>query len=305
MKENYDLAKWLAGEMSEAELAAFEKSPEFATYAKIKKYSSQLEAPVLDENALYQSIAAGRKSRKEDVKVVPLYRKVFRIAAILIVMLGLGYVAMTAIPTTETATNGATTTFSLPDDSQVVLNAGSEINYKKWQWNDNRKLNLEGEAYFKVAKGQRFEVLTNLGKVTVLGTQFNVRARNNRFDVTCYEGKVRVEYNGVENVIVKGMHIAFADGVAIQISPDVASQPEWLNGKMVFDTENLENIIGEISRQYDIAVELKDVLSNQLFTGVLPMKNLDEALQIIGSTYHLQTKKVDGKIILQPLDAQN
>ena len=303
MKEEFDLAKWLAGEMSESELAAFEKTPEYAAYAKIKKYSAQLEAPVVDEKKLYGNITAGKQNPKG--KVIPLYVRIIRVAAVLVLFLGLGYFAMTVIPTTETAQNAHTTSFLLPDDSQVVLNAGSEINYKKWDWDNHRNLQLEGEAFFKVAKGKKFEVVTSLGKVTVLGTQFIVKSRNGRFDVSCYEGRVKVDYNNTEVIITKGQSVAFAEGNAIDVPANNGSGPEWLNHKLAFNRESLQNIIDELSRQYAIQIELKGVSSSQLFTGVLPLKNLDEAIQIVASTYHLAPKKEKGKIILEAVDAQN
>ncbi|RZJ31777.1 MAG: DUF4974 domain-containing protein [Flavobacterium sp.] len=301
MEEEYDLAKWLSDEMDDQELESFEKSPGFETYEKIRRHSSQFQAPALDENALYQNVVALR--RKRDVKVVPMYRKAIRVAAILVLMLGLGYLAMTIIPTTESASNGKTASFALPDDSQVVLNAGSKISYKKWRWSSNRNLALDGEAYFKVAKGQKFEVSTDLGKVTVLGTQFDVKSRKNRFDVSCYEGRVKVNYNDSEVIITRGQSVAFTDGNAIDVPKNNGLHPEWLDQKLAFNKENLQDIVDELSRQYDVEIELNGVSSAQLFTGVLPMKNLDEALQIIGSIYHLKPQKTNGKIILVAADA--
>ena len=61
MEENYELAKWLAGDMSEAELKAFQKTPEFETYHKIALYSSQLEAPSFDENKMYENVISKNK----------------------------------------------------------------------------------------------------------------------------------------------------------------------------------------------------------------------------------------------------
>ena len=52
MEENYELAKWLAGELSEEELKSFQQTPEYATYLKIAEYSSQLKAPSFDADLL-------------------------------------------------------------------------------------------------------------------------------------------------------------------------------------------------------------------------------------------------------------
>jgi len=298
MKEEHDLAKWLAGEMSGAELEAFENSPEYATYVRIKEHSSQLQPPGFDQKAMYDRIISHQKKLP---KVVPLYKTLFRVAAILVAALGLFFLARNMMPVTESAANGQTNTFLLPDHSEVVLNAGSEIEYKKWGWNSNRTLQLTGEAYFKVAKGQKFEVHTSLGTVTVLGTQFDVKARDNRFDVVCYEGRVGVEYGNSKTVITQGQGVSFVDGQPVDVPSDNASQPHWLNNKLVFNKERLPAIIAELNRQYDISIALASAPSTKLFTGVLPSKNLDEALKIICSTYHLKPVQQNRKVILENL----
>ena len=213
MEENYKLAKWLSGEMTSEELAAFQAEPDFVIYENIKKYSASLETPSFDED---KSLAAILASPKKEIKTIPLTQNwFFRIAAVLVIGLGLFLGFQNFSSSTVYAENGALNSFNLPDNSEVVLNSGSEIEYRKWNWSNNRALELNGEAYFKVAKGQKFEVNTSLGKVTVLGTQFNVKQRDNRFDVTCYEGKVKVTYGDTETIITKGMSVAFVEGKSI------------------------------------------------------------------------------------------
>jgi transmembrane sensor len=300
MEEQFDLAKWLAGEMSENELEAFEKSPQYAAYAKIKKYSGELEAPAINEEQLYSNIIENKKTAP---KVVSLYRTWLSIAAAVVILVGLLYFYQSDTPAVYHAENGRQTSFALPDDSQVVLNAGSEIDYSKKNWDDNRKLHLDGEAYFRVAKGKKFEVTTKLGKVTVLGTQFNVKARKDRFDISCYEGRVKVNYQHTEVIITKGMAVAFANGTAIEIPQLQDAAPEWLHNKLVFTKESLSSIVDELNRQYPVGITLRGNNSEQLFTGVLPMKNLNEDLQILSSIYHLNVIKTEGKIILETVDA--
>ncbi|MFY8008269.1 MAG: FecR family protein, partial [Flavobacterium sp.] len=205
---------------------------------------------------------------------------------------------------TEFAENGNQKNFFLPDNSEVVLNSGSEIQYKKWNWDSNRTLDLEGEAYFKVAKGKKFEVNTALGKVTVLGTQFNVKQRDNRFDVTCYEGRVKVNYNQTQIVITKGMSVSFEDGKMMQLPEITTHNPEWLSHELSFYQEDLKAIVGEIERHFNVTLELKANNNNQLFTGVIPAKDINISLEILATTYHLKPIKVDSnKYILESLDA--
>ena len=83
------------------------------------------------------------------------------------------------------------------------------------------------------------------------------------------------------------------------------SQPDWINYEMKFISENLVDIVAEIERQYDITIELRNVSTKQKFTGKLPTDNIDVAMKIISTTYHLEQTKTDKKLILQSNDNKN
>lgn len=297
MKENYTLAKWLNDELTDKELADFEASPDFEKYQKIKNYTAHLEIDDFDENKILEKVLQHKKATP---KVVPLYKKwMIRVAAIFILGLGITFVMQNFVPQKQIAVYGETTSFSLPDNSQVILNSGSEIKYKKWNWNTNRRIDLEGEAYFKVAKGRRFEVKTPLGKVAVLGTQFNVRARKNRFDITCYEGRVKVNYRNTQIILTHGQNVSFENGQQTNMLIN-SVKPEWIDNQIAFNKESLQSVLEEIQRQYNISIELNAKNKNALFTGSIPTKDLNIALQIIGTTYHLEAKKQSkNKIIFE------
>jgi ferric-dicitrate binding protein FerR (iron transport regulator) len=298
MEENYKLSKWLNDEMTTEELSEFQADKDFAIFEKIKKYSSELETPAFDEQKMLSKIVT---SPKKEVKIIPLFKNwMVRVAAILLIGMGLLFTFRNVASSTEFTDYGVQNTFSLPDNSEVVLNSGSEIQYKKWNWDNNRSLNLEGEAFFKVAKGKKFEVNTPQGKVTVLGTQFNVKQRGNYFDVSCYEGKVKVNFGNNEFILTKGMSVAVRDGKTIPIPPKNTLKPEWLEQEMVFYQESLPSIVAEFERHFNIELELNTTGNGQLFTGTIPAKNSDTALQILCTTYHLKpTKVTKTKIILE------
>lgn len=289
MEENYKLAKWLGGEMSDAELKEFQADPDFPLYEKIKLYSSQLEAPTFDEQHILNSVL---ETKKQTTKVVAMQPNWFmRIAAILVIGFGLYFSYNTFTPTTQIAENGKQTTFLLPDNSEVVLNSGSQIDYKKWNWDNNRKLDLNGEAFFKVAKGKKFEVNTNLGKVSVLGTQFNVKARKNRFDVVCFEGKVKVRINTQEVILTPGQMVSFEGNQKIISKTISDAKPLWLSKELSFEKEKITSVLEEIQRQYNVIIDTKGISSGQLFTGKIPTNNIDVALKTITSIYHLKYSK--------------
>lgn len=288
MEKRYDLSKWLDGSMTGSELEAFERTPEFTTYQKITNYAAQLLAPEVDTQQMYRKVM---EMPKEKALVTMKTNWFLRIAAVLVIGLGLFFATAPMVTSTETAGNGQHQIFQLPDNSEVTLNSGSEISYKKWNWDDNRKLNLKGEAFFKVAKGKTFDVNTELGKVTVVGTQFNVKSREKRFEVTCFEGKVKVDNGSQKVLLTKGQSIIFENGQKIDPVSDNAATPSWMNQQLTFNAENLEAVIAELERQYNIKITMENISASQKFTGTIPAGNLETALQIIGSAYNFKIKK--------------
>ncbi len=288
MDEDYKLAKWLNNELTAEELAEFKKSPDFALYEKIKENSARLKTPAFDEDKMLSNVVAAKK----ETKVVKLQQNWFApIAAVLVIAFGLSFFIVNNFKEKYYGTK-LTQTVSLPDNSEVIVNKNSYIEYKTFFWKNNRAIDLKGEAYFKVAKGKTFEVNTNLGKVTVLGTQFNVNSKDNTFEVTCYEGKVKVNYKNHELILTKGMLVTFENDSKKE-GKTTLSMPKWASyeEEMSFTNQNLKTIIADIEKTYNVNIKTNTIATEQLFTGKLPRNNLDVALQIIASTYHLQIKK--------------
>ncbi|MFL9844881.1 FecR family protein [Flavobacterium rhizosphaerae] len=303
MKDDVRLAKWLNDEMDEKELEEFMSSPEYATYSRIKEFSAQLTAPEGNIDSIYQKIKEQRQRPVKQVPVRKLSAWLPRIAALFIIAFGLAWFFYTSHTTTQVANAGKRTTFMLPDNSKVVLNAASEADYKTWNWDDNRRVELEGEAWFKVAKGKTFDVVTPQGTVTVVGTQFNVKEREGRFEVTCFEGKVKVTSNNQEVLLTPGKSVVFENGKKTDLpAREEIKQPGWINYKTYFNSENIKNIVKEMERQYNIEIVLMDNISkadlNRSYTGQIPMDDLDSAIETIEPIYHVRAKKQGSKIIL-------
>ena len=106
------------------------------------------------------------------------------------------------------AGNAETKEISLPESSQVIVNADSRLVYNKNKFNDDRELKLDGEAFFKVKPGSHFTVKTDQGTVTVLGTSFNVISRPGIFEVSCHTGKVLVTNNANEKLFQENPFVA-------------------------------------------------------------------------------------------------
>lgn len=294
MEEKYPLAQWLNDELNDNEVADFEKDIDLETYSKIKKYSAQLTTSTFDDDKMLTTIL--KSKNQNQTKVVPIYTNwIFKVAAVLVLGFGMLFMYQNLSTEKQYAANGNETTFELPDASEVVLNSGSEIEYKKLSWDRNVK--LDGEAFFKVAKGKRFEVVTNLGKVAVLGTQFDVKARGNRLDVTCYEGRVQVNYSKEQILLGKGESVTFENGKKI-IANSIENLPDWMSNKIAFNQETLQQVADEIQRKYDVKIKVNLFDTSELFTGKIPSDNLDVALNCIATTYQIKITKINSESII-------
>ncbi|MFP9115569.1 FecR family protein [Flavobacterium sp. RHBU_3] len=297
--EDVKLAKWLNDEMDAQELKEFESLPEYATYSKIKQYSAELEAPQADMEAMYARIQQ-HKLQQNQPKVRRLNAWFGRVAAVLLIAVGISVYMYAARVTTQAAVAGATNTFLLPDDSEISLNADSEAEYKTFNWDNNRRLELNGEAYFKAAKGKTFDVVTPQGTVTVVGTRFDVKVRGKRLDVTCYEGKVRVTTKNETVLLTPGKAVAYEDGNNLHV-PDVKKEePGWVNRHEVdFSIETPENVLAELERQFNVKISVQGKLKDKGgYSGTLPVKNLEATLDMFSLPYGLKYKKQGKEIIL-------
>jgi len=173
--------------------------------------------------------------------------------------------------------------FTLPESSEVMLNADSRIIYHKANFTADRELTLKGEAFFKVKPGSSFTVKTDWGNITVLGTSFNVIARPERFEVSCHTGKVRVtNLSGQQREITAGEMVIDEKKPTLTLKEFTpAALPSWTEGKFIFNDQPLSVVFAELERQYKVRVELPADLRNMRYTGPFESGNLTNALHII------------------------
>lgn len=296
MQENY-LAKWLNDELTEAELAEFKKSEAFETYQKIKYSASNLEAPEFDMDKAWSSIEPLKTAEDTKVFILSPFKKFLRVAAVIAVLLAGSFFYLSTLSESFTTDYAENKSISLPDTSEVILNAESELAFSKNEWNTNRNVDLKGEAFFKVAKGQKFTVATGQGLVTVLGTQFNVETRKDYFEVTCFEGLVSVTINGKETQLPAGNSLLMLNGKSTMLKAAVNGKPSWLSNESSFRSIPLNYVLDELQRQYDIKITTKNINTSQLFSGSFSNENLELALKSI--SVPLQIKfNLDGNKVL-------
>lgn len=301
MRENY-LAKWLNGDLSDEELKVFRESPEYESYRKIAEASTRLQGPEFDVEQALDRLKEGRRPPGGKVVALKAYRHLWKVAAMLVVLLGIGYFYVNSLETSVQAGLAQQSEVVLPDASEVILNAGSEVSYRDKSWDDRRQVRLRGEAFFKVAKGQTFTVETASGKVTVLGTQFNVLQRGEVFSVTCFEGRVRVDYQGTSMELAAGQGYQVAGGASRTFEVAAGAQPSWMAGESSFRSLPLSFILSELERQHKIRVETRGVDTGVLFTGTFSNTNPDLALKSISAPLRLGYTREGDKVLLYAQD---
>ena len=296
MKENY-LAKWLNNELTAEELEKFRTTPEFRSYEKIVAAASQLEGPAFDVEAALDRLKEGRGGSGGKVVSMRPWARWMGVAAAAVLMLGTTFYFLNRPETTLETGYAQHTVSELPDASEIVLNAGSEISYNRKDWEQHRRVTLQGEAFFRVAKGKTFTVETGAGAVTVLGTQFNVLQRGDIFIVSCYEGLVRVDRADGSVELPAGTLYRLVGGRAVTTEIPGDTSPSWTRDESSFQSMPLAFVLEEFERQYNVAVEARNLDLGELYTGSFSNTNMNLALQSISAPLQL-TYEVHGNKVL-------
>ena len=176
---------------------------------------------------------------------------------------------------------------SLSDGSKIYLNAGSELSYSKDYDSESRKVSLNGEAYFDVKKGiNPFIISTEYAEITVLGTKFNVRSRDDGFEVGVNEGAVKV-HNDLQSM-------ELSQGEQIDINPEYPKTfssskmadfyPGWKNNKLICDNSSLVKICDELERIYNVKINFQNESQKNIpISGIINLNpnNLESVLSSI------------------------
>lgn len=173
---------------------------------------------------------------------------------------------------------GSRTVVQLTDGTEVNLNYGSRIKYPRVFMGKRREVELIGEGYFDVAHNpdKPFVVKTEKLNVTVLGTEFNVQAYKGEDIVatTLVNGKVLVEKRLNEDklqslgTMVPGQHIAYDlnTGKLYSTQGRIEKFIAWKDGKLVFDNEPITGVAQQLSRMFNVDVEIDDNIKELTYT---------------------------------------
>lgn len=271
-------AQWLNGEISDAELEAMDGSDTLQELKQVIEEVDQWSLPTYDTNSGYQKMQAKLNATPPKRQGIN-WLKVMGIAGVIgCLLFGLFYFYVNK-PTELKADPGQHLNYAFQDGSEVWLNDGSSVEYNSSDWTTERTIALQGEALFEVSKGSPFTVNTHNGSITVLGTQFNVRAWGDNLYVECYEGKVQVT-SGNQTTILTANQAVNVIGNEMKNNQAINnSAPTWQNGMSRFYDDTLTEVCNELERQYQITIDLQ--AKDRSFSGNFKHDDLDSALRSI------------------------
>lgn len=190
----------------------------------------------------------------------------------------------------------------LADGSHVWLNAGSSVTYPIAFAGNERKVSMNGEAYFEISHDadRPFYVSKGEMQVKVLGTKFNVNAYDDEADskVTLLEGSVEVKIQKSKVKIKPGQQVAInSEQLTVNNNVDTEEVMAWKNGLFNFNNAGLETVLKQLSRWYDVNVKYQGPLPHREFGGKIQRElSLSEVLKLLEkNNIHF---KIEGKNII-------
>jgi transmembrane sensor len=295
MDKDLLLEKWLNDNLTDAEKEIFKKLDDAQFNNAIIETARHFKASHFSEIDDFNAFKSDYNSQNKPVKKLNWVSSLLKIASVVVVALGLYFAFLFNSLTQVETLASEKITIELPDASQVTLNALTVIEYSKRNWEDHRILNLNGEAYFKVAKGKKFDVITTEGIITVVGTEFNVKQRENYFEVECFEGIVKVTSDTISRQLVAGETYQILNKKFTQ-GKTTSAVPKWTDNMSDFSAIPFKEVLAELERQYNIEITFKNINKNRLFTGGFIHHNLENALisitQPMNMTYELSSSNL-------------
>lgn len=197
--------------------------------------------------------------------------------------------------------NGGQYELILPDQTRVWLNSASSIRFPTQFSGKERNVSISGEVYFEVSKNAKmpFKISVNQMEVQVLGTHFNIMAYKdeNSVNTSLLEGSVKVISGETTKILVPGQESrVHKNGSMTVVAADMEGVMAWKNGWFNFNQCDLQKIMRQISRWYDVDVVYQGKIPNGRFSGIISQKNgitkILDILQAGGVNFKTEGKKI-------------
>ncbi|KAA1246469.1 FecR family protein [Aquimarina sp. RZ0] len=295
-KDNIFLSRWVNGELSPEEFQEFQSHPEYEYYTKIIAATNTLDLVDYDVDEELTKLKSKRKTTPAKNKPVIKLLPYIAVAASIAILLG---VFLFNANDSFSTSYGEQLAVTLPDGSEMILNAKSEASFDKSNWKNNRTVSLHGEAYFKVKKGSKFTVSTTNGNVSVLGTQFNVKSHASFFEAVCYEGKVSVKNKQENKILTAGKGFRAIANKPSELWAFITEKPSWIDNTSSFRSVPIRYVFKELEKQYNISIDTTNIDNNIIYTGTFPNNDINVALKTVFSTLDIQYQLLDnGKTVV-------
>jgi transmembrane sensor len=263
--------------------------------------------------------AAKRTNPTENRQSAPAW--LLRSAAALLLMIGAGIwvyyssvddageiTSVTMEPARYTTERGEIIEMHLTDEMYVQLNAETELRVLSRAHDATPKLvYLSGEAYFNISRApEGFEVITKAGLIQVIGTAFNVRAREDEVEVAVASGLIALRglpEEDIDTVVqVPAGHRSVKQRNTPALLPlpvDIDNYLSWRKGRFVFEQTPLYEVIRNLERAYNVQIDLHDTeLGTIRVTGEFGQEPLTRILNDICWSANLRFRQDDDKYIL-------
>jgi len=198
---------------------------------------------------------------------------------------------------------GSRVSFSLPDGTKGMLNSGSRLDYSV-PFTSDRKVKLEGEAWFEVSKDEEhpFEITAGSSVVKALGTSFNISAypAENYIEVVLNSGKVEYKNSISEDgtILMPSERLVSYFGKISKSVVDPEKYNGWTEGKLVFRGDPMAEVARRIERWYNVKINIADKeLEKYSFRATFQDDSLEDVLKFLSMTSPIRYKISKRKLI--------
>lgn len=203
---------------------------------------------------------------------------------------------------------GQKSLITLPDSSQVWLNAQSTLTYYI-PFNENRKLLLQGEAYFKVAHNPQSPFVVTTGNISTeaVGTAFNIKTSQKGVHVDLIQGKVKIE--NVNDYLKESILLNPGEGISYEEEQNILTRHPtnleevlyWKDNILYFKRASFNEVISELQKWYGVQFFVAENMDRQwVFTGKFENESLKNVLLAISFAKKFDFTIEDKKIYVSP-----
>lgn len=283
------LTRWMSGELSPGEIQQFESSDEYKNFEDVLNSFEDFESPAYNLPREMAKIKARvHDYNKKKSKVIKLRSVLyFAAAASIILFIGFGFLTDLFTSSSIEVVAESKQKVDLPDSSIVKINEGSSISYNTKKWSESRVVKLKGEAFFNVKQGNKFEVVVEKGKITVLGTSFNVKESEKMLEVTCFNGKVKVEVFSDLKILEAGDIYSFRKGKLPEKDSTILEEPVWWGEVVKISNKKLSLAVAKLKEIYEIKI-IGDFNDSLIVNCAFPVNDIEVAIKQIFDPFDIQ-----------------